>query len=90
MNNQNNKCIITMSDIQYWYDEYSKEVTELEDKYTTSTKLDEVWKKDEREQIYCECDSKTVRIKELKKSFGLELRLVKDKEQKKDFDSKGK
>jgi len=79
-----------MSDIQYWYDEYLKEVNELEEKYTTASKLDEVWKKDEREKIFVECDSHNVRIKELKKSFGLELRLVKDKEQKKEFDGKGK
>ena len=78
-----------MSDIQYWYDEYLKEVTTLEETHSNALKLDEVWKKDEREKLFSECDSHNTRIKELKKSFGLELRLVKDKEQKKDFDSKG-
>ena len=40
--------------------------------------------------IISDCDSKVSRIKEVKKSFGLELRLIKDKSLRVDYEAKAK
>lgn len=79
-----------MSDAGYWCDEFQREVDQLRihlDKLRTlvessNTKAVEIAVRD--------LDAKFVRVKEVKKSFGLELRLVRDRTQRNDYDTKAK
>lgn len=79
-----------MSDAGYWCDEFQREVDQLRiqlDKLRTivessNTKAMEIAVRD--------LDAKFVRVKEVKKSFGLELRLVRDRQQRNEYDTKAK
>jgi SNARE protein len=79
-----------MSDLTYWYDEYLREVDQLKEfveKYksaitSSNQKLIEIYTKD--------CEAKSIRVKEVKKSFSLELKLCRDKILRSDFEAKMK
>lgn len=79
-----------MSDANYWNEEYQREVDQLRihlDKLrviveSSNTKAVELAVRD--------LDAKFVRVKEVKKSFGLEMRLVRDRQQRNEFDAKAK
>ena len=75
-----------MSDLNYWYDEYAKEVEQLRE-------LIEKLKKDVNssnqkliELLVRDCDNKILRVKEVKKSFTLELKLARDKTLRAEFE----
>ena len=77
-----------MSDLTYWLDEYIKEVQQLQElveKYkqavdSSNQRLIEILTKD--------CDAKVLRVKEVKKSFALELKLARDKTLRSDFEGR--
>ena len=88
-----------MGDISYWEKEYSDLLNELE-KAVIDLKDDEEQdiesltnKKEFLEtlnKVVQECDTKVARIKEIKKSWLLEFRLIKDKDAKMKYDCKFK
>ena len=81
-----------MADIAYWNDEYTKEV----DSYTeisgtlrslidsNSTNVRKVTKS------ISDCEAKAAKLKDVRKSYGLELRLVKERNLKSEYDGKMK
>jgi hypothetical protein len=79
-----------MSDINYWLEEYRREVTQLRQQLdklrgvvnSGNTKMSEL--------LLLDCESKINRAKEVKKSFGLELRTVRDRSEKTQFENEGK
>ena len=73
-----------MSDIEYWKDEYSKEIDEL------GTLVNSLKGSKSKDATLKECDAKFSKLKDIKKSYGLELRLLKDKALKAQFDAVGK
>jgi hypothetical protein len=81
-----------MTDIAYWNKEYKKEVDNFEECIVELSSLIEGKSTNTRRitKTILECDAKAAGIKEIKKSFGLELRLIKDREQKRDYDLKMK
>ena len=60
-----------MSDIAYWKDEYQKEVDALGE-LVASLKDSKT-----KDKIYVECDKGFAKLKDIKKSYGLEMRLLK-------------
>lgn len=60
-----------MSDIAYWKEEYEKEVDALGG-LVASLKDSKT-----KDKIYTECDARFAKLKDIKKSYGLELRLLK-------------
>lgn len=78
-----------MSDIAYWSDEYKREVDQLAALLNHLLSLENL-NNGNLDQAMKECDDKADRIKNVKKSFGLELRLVKDKTLKAEYDESGK
>ena len=79
-----------MSDINYWYDEYNKEVDQFILNVANLQKLVDSSNLKAIELNVKECESKLVRVNEVKKSFGLELRLVRDRNEKIDYEQKSK
>lgn len=81
-----------MTDIAYWYDEYARETDLYTDLSSTLTSLIESNSTNNRKIIktIAECDAKAGKLRDIKKSFGLELRLIKDRAQRSEFDSKMK
>lgn len=81
-----------MTDIAYWYDEYARETDLYTDISSTLSSLIESNSTNNRKIIktIAECDAKAGKLKDIKKSFSLELRQIKDRAQKSDFDSKMK
>ena len=73
-----------MSDIAYWKDEYTKEVDSIGELIAT---LKDSKTKD---KIYTEFDSKVNKLKDIKKSYGLEIRLLKDKSERSKYEAEGK
>lgn len=77
-----------MSDLTYWLDEYIKEVNQFQtllEKYqqaisSSNQHLIDILTKD--------CDAKVLRVKEVKKSFSLELKLARDKSLRTEFESR--
>lgn len=73
-----------MSDIAYYNDDYSRHLDVLENFVKTfETSIDKI-------TAGAACDSEVSRIKDIKKSFGLELCLIKDKAVRAQYDSKAK
>ena len=60
-----------MSDIAYWKEEYQKEVDALGALVAT------IKDSKNKDKVYKDCDVITAKLKDIKKSFGLELRLLK-------------
>ena len=81
-----------MADIAYWTEEYTKEVDQLAAVLSTLQSLIESGSTNNRKiiQTISECDFKATRIRDVKKSFGLELRLIKDRAERYDYDVKMK
>ena len=81
-----------MSDIAYWSDEYKREVESFGVcvNYFITLSSNTIPNPQILSQALLDCDIKITRIKEVKKSYGLELRLVKDKTLKADHDSRTK
>lgn len=77
-----------MGDIDYWFEQYEKEV---EGFVTLIEKLQSLGDGGSKPKVYTQtvtdCDAKIVRIKDIKKSMGLELRLVKDKQERSEYDA---
>jgi hypothetical protein len=78
-----------MSDINYWFDEYNKENDDLFELVEKLKSL--IASSNEKAIDYClkECELKVNRANEVKKSFGMELRLVKDKSLKNEMNMNG-
>lgn len=73
-----------MSDIAYYNDDYSRHLDVLENFVKTfETAVDKI-------SAGAACDSEVSRIKDIKKSFGLELCLIKDKAVRAQYDIKAK
>jgi hypothetical protein len=79
-----------MSDIGYWGDEYQREVDQLTAAVHHLQSLITSANNKLVSQATLDCESKLTRIKEVKKSYGLELRLVKDKTIKAEHEVKAK
>lgn len=75
-----------MSEIVYWDGEYSKLVADL----GAIVLQFNPESGQELSNLLILCDSKVNRIRDTKKSFGLELRMVKNQNQKTHYESKGK
>jgi hypothetical protein len=73
-----------MSDIEYWKEEYAKEIEAL------GALVSSLKDSKNKPKIYGECDEKVAKLRDIKKSYGLELRLLKDKSMKAQFDGFGK
>jgi len=74
------------TDISYWYDKYCRDLDEL----SALINQIEVSVGDGRAIAVSNCEQKIIEIKEVKKSCGLELRLVKDKTIRGQYDAKTK
>lgn len=76
------------SDIQQCYNDYEKEVDELEELSTalinslSRTDTEEAFSPMDRTKMIADCESKAASIRDKKKNFSLELRLVKDRKEK--------
>lgn len=81
-----------MADIAYWNDEFTKEVdlyTEISEMLrslidSNSTNVRKVSK------CISDCEAKSAKLKDVRKSYGLELRLVKERNLKSEYDGKMK
>jgi hypothetical protein len=77
-----------MGDIDYWFEQYEKEVEGFD---TLIEKLQSLGDASSKPKVFTktvtECDAKAARIKDIKKSMGLELRLVKDKQERSEYDA---
>lgn len=76
------------NNIEYWNDEYAKEVTEFE-KLVNELKEEVDEHPDgtaHTAKLSAKVDDKLAQIKKAKKFYGLELRLVKDRAQRKHYD----
>lgn len=78
------------SDIEFWLAEYSKEVDALATLTANLKTLANAGNAKALSTACNECEAKISKVKEVKKSFSLELRLVKDRGQKVEFDNKAK
>jgi len=78
------------SDIDFWLSEYTKEVDALASLAVNVKSLANSGNAKATTTILTECEAKINKIKEVKKSFSLELRLVKDRGQKGELDKKAK
>lgn len=78
------------SDIEFWLAEYTKEVDALASLAVNAKSLANSGNAKATATTLTECEGKISKIKEVKKSFSLELRLVKDRTQKGEFDKKAK
>jgi chromosome segregation ATPase len=79
-----------MSDANYWNDEYQREVDQLRINLDKLRSLVESSNTKAVETAIRDLDAKFIRVKEVKKSFGLEMRLVRDRQQRNEFDAKAK
>jgi len=76
------------SDIQQCFNEYEAEVNELEELSTTlitslsRTDTEDAFNPVDRTKMVNECEAKAASIRDKKKNFSLELRLVKDRKEK--------
>ena len=79
-----------MTDIAYWLKEYSTEVDQYTDILKTLQSLIDTNSTNNRKiiQTISQCDAKSIKIKDVKKSFGLEMRLIKDKQEKSEYNVK--
>ena len=75
-----------MSDIAFWDEEYNRELDTLTLLIANAGKAE----KAERENILSDCEAKIARIRDVKKSFGLEMRLIKDKNNRSLYEEHGR
>jgi hypothetical protein len=78
------------SDIEFWLAEYTKEVDALASLTVNLKSLSNSGNAKATGTSLSECELKINKIKEVRKSFSLELRLVKDRGQKAEYDAKAK
>lgn len=78
------------TDIEFWLAEYTKEVDALANLTANLKSLQHAGNIKALNTGCTECEAKITKVKEVKKSFSLELRLVKDRGQKVEFDTKAK
>jgi hypothetical protein len=79
-----------MSDVEYWLEEYKKEVEQVRILLDRLKGLVESSNTKAVEGGIKDCDAKVIRAREVKKSFGLEVKLVRDKGVRADYEAKGK
>ena len=81
-----------MADIAYWNDEYTKEVDSYSEISTTLRSLIDSNSTNVRKiaKTISDCEAKAAKIKDVRKSYGLELRLVKERNLKSEYDGKMK
>ena len=79
-----------MTDIAYWFKEYTTEVDQYTEILKTLQSLIDTNSTNNRKiiQTISQCDAKSIKIKDVKKSYGLEMRLIKDKQEKSDYNVK--
>lgn len=79
-----------MSDINYWSDEYKREIDQYSAGLNYYVSIVNNVKLNQQlvTQAQNDCETKGNRVKEVKKSYGLELRLVKDKAVKSDHEQR--
>ena len=79
-----------MTDIAYWFKEYTTEVDQYTEILKTLQSLIDTNSTNNRKiiQTISQCDAKSIKIKDVKKSYGLEMRLIKDKQEKSDYNDK--
>lgn len=79
-----------MADIAYWLAEYTKEVDQYAGLLKALQSLIDTNSTNNRKiiQTISQCDSKATKIKDVKKSYGLEMRLIKDRQEKYDYNVK--
>lgn len=77
------------SNVEYWSDEYAKEVTALEE---AVAELEEAAESEGSElgRLLAQVEERQAQVKKAKKFFGLELRLVKDRQERLSHDEVGK
>ncbi|RYY83309.1 hypothetical protein EON63_11525 [archaeon] len=68
-----------MADITYWFDELQKEVDQYQAMVERLKTIVESSNLKAIELLMKDCEAKAVRIREVKKSFGLEVRLIRDR-----------
>ena len=78
------------SDIEFWLAEYTKEVDALASLTVNLKSLSNSGNAKATGTSLSECELTINKIKEVRKSFSLELRLVKDRGQKAEYDAKAK
>lgn len=78
------------TDIEFWLAEYTKEVDSLASLTVNVKSVSNSGNAKATATTLVECEGKISKIKEVGKSFRLELRLVKDRAQKSEFDAKAK
>lgn len=76
-----------MADISYWFDELQKEVDGFQQQVSKLKSLIESSNMKALEMAIKDCEAKVVRLKEIKKSFGLEVRLIRDRTQRTTYEA---
>lgn len=76
--------------MEYWFNEYDKEVKQYEELLTKLKSLLEASNQRLIEMAVKDCDAKGNRAKEIKKSFDLELKLTRDKAVRADYEARVK
>jgi SNARE protein len=75
-----------MADLNYWYDEYSREVEQFRELVEKLKQKSNDPNEKMVEMLVKDCEQKILRVKEVKKSFTLELKLARDKTLRADFE----
>ena len=78
------------NNVEYWSDEYAKEVTALEDAVAELEQEAEGEGGPELSRLLAVVEERQAQVKKAKKFFGLELRLVKDRQERASHDATGK
>ena len=81
-----------MADIAYWHEEYTKEANQFASLSTTLNSLIVSNSTNSRKiiKLISECDVIIVKIKDVRASYNCELKLVKDRAEKQDYDKQKK
>jgi hypothetical protein len=81
-----------MADVSYWNDEYTKEVNRFASVSADLNSLISSNSTNNRKivKLISECDTIFLKIKEVKTSYSLELKLVKDRAEKQEYDRQKK
>ena len=81
-----------MADIAYWNDEYTKEANQFASVSEALNSLITSNSTNNRKiiKLISECDMLLLKIKDVKTSYNLELKLVKDRAEKQDYDRQKK
>lgn len=77
-----------MGDLTYWFDEYVKEVQQLNEHVTKFKQAIDSSNQKLIDLLLKDCEAKSIRVKEVRKSFTLEIKLARDKTLRAEFETR--